>query len=49
LCECYSTDQLAVIRDFTMRARQMAGEETRKLREAATAPERSKRANSRKQ
>jgi DNA-binding MarR family transcriptional regulator len=48
LCECYSTDQLAVIRDFTMRARQMAGEETRKLREA-TVPKPAKKANARKQ
>src|ERR1700731_2261550 len=43
LCECYSTDELAVIRDFTMRARQMAGEEVRKLREAATFPQRPKK------
>jgi DNA-binding MarR family transcriptional regulator len=33
LCERYSTEQLAVIRDFTRRAREMADEETRKLRE----------------
>jgi DNA-binding MarR family transcriptional regulator len=48
LCECYSTDELAVMRDFTMRARQMAAEETRKLREAATVPKRPKKANARK-
>jgi DNA-binding MarR family transcriptional regulator len=48
LCECYSTDELSVIRDFTMRARQMAGEETRKLSEAATAPKRPKKVNTRK-
>jgi DNA-binding MarR family transcriptional regulator len=33
LCARYSTEELAVIRDFTARAREMAGEETRKLRE----------------
>jgi DNA-binding MarR family transcriptional regulator len=48
LCEEYSTDELAVIRDFTMRARQMAAEETRKLREAETTPQRPKKANARK-
>jgi DNA-binding MarR family transcriptional regulator len=34
LCASYSTDELAVIRDFTVRSRHMAIEETRKLREA---------------
>jgi DNA-binding MarR family transcriptional regulator len=48
LCECYSTDELAVMRDFTTRARQMATEETRKLREPATAQERPKKAHPRK-
>jgi DNA-binding MarR family transcriptional regulator len=38
LCAGYSTDELAVIRDFTVRARQMADEETRKLRGATAAP-----------
>jgi DNA-binding MarR family transcriptional regulator len=33
LCARYSTQQLAVIRDFTARAHQMAYEETRRLRE----------------
>jgi hypothetical protein len=33
LCARYSTEQLAVIRDFTARACRMADEETRKLRE----------------
>ncbi len=33
LCARYSTRELAVIRDFTIRASQMALEETRKLRE----------------
>jgi DNA-binding MarR family transcriptional regulator len=33
LCGRYSTAELAVIRDFTVRAREMAAEETRKLRE----------------
>ena len=33
LCARYSTEELAVIRDFTMRAREMADEQTRKLRE----------------
>jgi DNA-binding MarR family transcriptional regulator len=37
LCARYSTEELAVIRDFTMRAREMADEETRKLREEKTA------------
>jgi DNA-binding MarR family transcriptional regulator len=49
LCESYSTDELAFIRDFTMRARQMAVEETRKLRQAPKASQRSKKANARKQ
>src|SRR5262245_5202965 len=31
LCERYTTEELAVIRDFTVRCRQMADEETRKL------------------
>ena len=33
LCASYSTEELTVIRDFTVRSRQMAIEETRKLRE----------------
>src|SRR5262245_24965598 len=33
LCARYSTEELAVIRDFTVRAREMAAEETRKLRD----------------
>jgi DNA-binding MarR family transcriptional regulator len=37
LCARYSTDELAVIHDFTVRACRMADEETRKLREASTA------------
>src|SRR5262249_32775270 len=44
LCSRYSTEDLAVIRDFTMRARKMADEETCKLREAAAAPEPPRRA-----
>jgi hypothetical protein len=32
LCERYTTEELAVIHDFTIRARQMTDEETRKLR-----------------
>jgi DNA-binding MarR family transcriptional regulator len=35
LCESYSTEELAVIRDFTIRAQQMTREETRKLREGS--------------
>ena len=35
LCARYSTEELAVIHDFTVRARRMADEETRKLREGA--------------
>jgi DNA-binding MarR family transcriptional regulator len=35
LCGRYSTQELAVIRDFTARARQVAYEEARKLREGA--------------
>jgi DNA-binding MarR family transcriptional regulator len=35
LCATYSTQELAVIRDFTARAHQMAYDETRKLREGA--------------
>jgi DNA-binding MarR family transcriptional regulator len=34
LCGRYSTEELTVIRDFTVRARQMAEEETQKLRAA---------------
>ena len=37
LCEQYTTEELAVIRDFTARAHQMAIEEAHKLREAAAA------------
>jgi DNA-binding MarR family transcriptional regulator len=37
LCERYSTRDLAVIHDFTIRAQQMAFEEARKLREGAGA------------
>jgi DNA-binding MarR family transcriptional regulator len=33
LCERYSTRELAIIHDFTIRAQQLAYEETRKLRE----------------
>jgi DNA-binding MarR family transcriptional regulator len=36
LCARYSTQELAVIRDFTARAHQMAYEEARKLRDEAT-------------
>jgi DNA-binding MarR family transcriptional regulator len=32
LCGRYTTEELSVIRDFTVRARQLADEETRKLR-----------------
>jgi DNA-binding MarR family transcriptional regulator len=35
LCARYSTEELAVIRDFTVRAHQMAIEEARKLRAAS--------------
>jgi DNA-binding MarR family transcriptional regulator len=38
LCTRYSTRELAVIRDFTARASEMAHEETRKLREAGASP-----------
>jgi DNA-binding MarR family transcriptional regulator len=34
LCEKYTTEELAVIRDFTARAHKMAIEQARKLREA---------------
>jgi len=44
LCERYTTEELAVIRDFTDRCRQMAEDETRKLREGATTTERHKTA-----
>jgi len=45
LCSTYSTEELAVIRDFTVRSRQMAIEETRKLREMpATASSRKAKA-----
>jgi DNA-binding MarR family transcriptional regulator len=37
LCSRYTTEELAVIRDFTARAHEMAIEETRKLREAGAA------------
>jgi DNA-binding MarR family transcriptional regulator len=37
LCERYSTQELAVIHDFTTRAQQMTLEETRKLREEGAA------------
>jgi hypothetical protein len=36
LYEKYATEELAVIRDFTARAHEMAIEEARKLREAGT-------------
>jgi DNA-binding MarR family transcriptional regulator len=37
LCERYSTQELAIIHDFTIRAQEMTYEETRKLREAGVA------------
>ena len=37
LCERYTTEELAVIRDFTSRACEMAAEETQKLRDPADA------------
>ena len=37
LCDRYTTEELAVIRDFTARAQQMAIEEAHKLREAGAA------------
>src|SRR5262245_46072993 len=37
LCEKYTTEELAVIRDFTARAHQMAIEEAHKLRKAGAA------------
>jgi DNA-binding MarR family transcriptional regulator len=40
LCERYSTRDLAVIHDFTVRANQMAYEETRKLRESGAGAKR---------
>jgi DNA-binding MarR family transcriptional regulator len=40
----YSTRELAIIRDFTARARQIGYEETRKLREGAAAPRSGKKA-----
>jgi len=48
LCARYSTEELAVIRDFTVRSREMAGEETRKLREGAAGGKRLRKANSTK-
>jgi DNA-binding MarR family transcriptional regulator len=49
LCERYSTEQLAVIRDFTRRAREMADEQTRQLREETPAVKRPKKAKPKKQ
>jgi hypothetical protein len=37
LCERYTTEELAAIRDFTARVHEMATEEARKLREAGPA------------
>src|SRR5262245_15892959 len=37
LCASYTTEQLAVIRDFTVRAHRMALDEARKLRDAGAA------------
>lgn len=48
LCASYSTEELAVIRDFTVRSRQMAIEETRKLREAMTEGTHSRKTNGKK-
>jgi hypothetical protein len=42
LCARYSTEELALIRDFTVRAREMADEETRKVREQRPAAKRPK-------
>ena len=44
LCARYTTEELAVIRDFTARAHQMAFEEARKLAQspAAVGPEKKK-------
>jgi DNA-binding MarR family transcriptional regulator len=47
LCANYSTEELAVIRDFSVRSRQLAMEETRKLREM-TPSSHSGKANTRK-
>jgi hypothetical protein len=44
LCARYSTRELAVIRDFTARAHQMALEETHKLRDEGTAAGSARRA-----
>jgi DNA-binding MarR family transcriptional regulator len=43
LCDHYSTDELSVIHDFTVRACEMAAQETRKLREATKTGTRSAR------
>jgi DNA-binding MarR family transcriptional regulator len=48
LCERYSTAELAVIHDFTVRACQMAEAETRKLRDEAATGSRSRKAHTRK-
>src|SRR5262245_45085966 len=40
LCAHYTTDELALLRDFTVRAHQMAIEEAHKLRDAGAAPTR---------
>jgi DNA-binding MarR family transcriptional regulator len=48
LCARYSTQELAVIHDFTVRAQQMAEQETRKLRQGAPARQGSKRAKATK-
>jgi DNA-binding MarR family transcriptional regulator len=42
LCARYSTAELALIRDFTAKAHQMAYEEARKLRSQAEAPRRTR-------
>jgi DNA-binding MarR family transcriptional regulator len=48
LCARYSTEELALLRDFTTRAREMADEETRKLREEKPAAKRPRKARTRK-
>jgi DNA-binding MarR family transcriptional regulator len=48
LCASYSAEELAVIRDFTVRSRQMAIEETRKLRELMAVDTGSKKRKARK-
>src|SRR5262245_43548130 len=48
LCARYSTEELAVIRDFTARACRMADEETRKLREGTASAGNSGRAKAAK-